>query len=97
MCTCTPHKAKSCAEGWRALEYLGTNSDDINWAFIRAARTSVADIAIIPLQDGLGLGSEARMNVPGTPECNWRWRHEQDWITTDLTSRLRCLTELRSR
>jgi 4-alpha-glucanotransferase len=96
-CGCTPLRAESCAEGQRALEYLGAQADEIHWAFIRAVLTSVADIAIIPLQDILGLGSEARMNIPGIPEGNWRWRYEQDWITTDLTGILRRLTELSSR
>jgi 4-alpha-glucanotransferase len=46
--------------------YLGFDSEPVNWVFIRAVLASVAEVAIVPLQDGLGLGSEARMNLPGT-------------------------------
>ena len=47
---------------------------EIHWAMIRAVLTSAADTAIVPLQDLLGLGSEARFNTPGTAEGNWTWR-----------------------
>jgi len=47
-----------------ALRYLNTDGAEINWDFIRAAVASVADTAVFPLQDVLGLGSEARMNLP---------------------------------
>jgi 4-alpha-glucanotransferase len=49
-----------------ARAYLGFDSEPVNWVFIRAVLASVAEIAIVPLQDVLGLGSEARMNLPGT-------------------------------
>ena len=56
---------------------ISTFSDDseINWVMIRAVLASVADVAIVPLQDVLGLGSEARMNLPGTVSGNWKWRY----------------------
>ncbi len=55
--------------------YLGvTNSKNLHWDMIRLAESSVADIAIIPMQDILGLGSEARMNIPSTLGMNWKWR-----------------------
>ena len=57
-----------------ALAYLDAEGREIHWAFIRAALASVADTAIVPLQDVLGLGSEARMNLPGRARGNWRWR-----------------------
>ncbi|MDP8921653.1 MAG: 4-alpha-glucanotransferase [Chloroflexota bacterium] len=60
--------------------YLGRNGDDIAWDFIRLALSSVARYAIVPLQDVLGLGSEARMNVPGQPADNWTWRYREDQI-----------------
>jgi 4-alpha-glucanotransferase len=53
---------------------------------------SVAKIAIIPMQDVLGLGSAARMNFPAKPEGNWRWRMRPDQITSRLADRLRKLT-----
>ena len=55
--------------------YLGFTTEPIHWVFIRAVLASVADIAIVPLQDVLGLGTEARMNLPGTTSANWRWRY----------------------
>jgi 4-alpha-glucanotransferase len=64
----------------------------MNWVFIRAILASVADMAIIPLQDVLGLGSEARMNLPGTSSGNWRWRFTADQLTPGIGARLRELT-----
>ena len=59
-----------------ALEYMGLPDDtDGNWGFIRAALGSVADLAVVPMQDYLNLGSEARINTPSTlGGNNWRWR-----------------------
>ena len=56
------------------LKYLRSDGEEINWDLIRAAFASVANTAIIPLQDVLGLGSEARMNLPSSKEGNWGWR-----------------------
>jgi 4-alpha-glucanotransferase len=57
--------------------YLGCGAHDVHWAMIRAALNSVAHLAIVPLQDVLGLGSEHRMNTPGTlGGANWTWRFE---------------------
>ena len=58
---------------------------------------SVADTAIVPLQDVLGLGSEARMNTPATLGGNWRWRVRAEALTPELATRLRALTELYGR
>lgn len=80
-----------------ARAYLGFKDEPINWALIRAVYASVADIAIVPLQDVLGLGSEARMNLPGTVRGNWKWRYQADALTTDVTARLRELTVLYDR
>jgi 4-alpha-glucanotransferase len=57
-----------------ARRYLCLDGREVHWEFIRAALASVADTAIVPAQDLLGLGSEARMNRPGTDTGNWRWR-----------------------
>ncbi|MDA2938014.1 4-alpha-glucanotransferase [Acidobacteria bacterium AH-259-A15] len=76
-----------------ARQYLNTNGHEIHWAFIRAAVASVANIAIIPLQDLLGLGSEARMNVPGRAKGNWRWRYVPEMLRDDVRDRLKDLTE----
>jgi 4-alpha-glucanotransferase len=71
-----------------ARRYLGLNGQDVHWAFIRAVLASVADTAIVPVQDVLGLGSEARMNRPGTLTGNWRWRLRPGQLTTDVAQRL---------
>lgn len=80
-----------------ALRYLGCDGTEINWSFIRAALASVADMAIIPLQDVLGLGSEARMNRPATIRGNWCWRFTADMLTENIKNRLRELTILYDR
>ncbi len=54
--------------------YLGPCDDGVHWWMIRAAFGSVANLCMLPLQDVLGLGSEARMNVPSREDGNWRWR-----------------------
>jgi 4-alpha-glucanotransferase len=64
-----------------ARAYLGFDSEPVNWVFIRAVLASVAEIAIVPLQDGLARGSEARMNLPGTVSGNWKWRSPPDSLT----------------
>ncbi|WP_456424539.1 4-alpha-glucanotransferase [Rhodocaloribacter sp.] len=70
---------------------------EIHWAFIRALFGSVADVAILPLQDLLGLGSEARMNTPGESAGNWAWRFTSDALTIPIATRLRTLTQLYGR
>lgn len=74
-----------------AREYLGFADEPINWVLIRAVLASVADTAIIPLQDVLGLGSEARMNLPGSSSGNWRWRLRPDALTPELAVSLQRL------
>jgi 4-alpha-glucanotransferase len=81
-----------------AKRYLATSGKDIAWVCIRTVIVSVADTALFPLQDVLGLGSEARMNLPGSSGgLNWRWRFTWDQITGDATGRLRDLTEVYGR
>ncbi|QXD14615.1 4-alpha-glucanotransferase [Rhodocaloribacter litoris] len=70
---------------------------EIHWAFIRALFASVAGFAIVPLQDVLGLGSEARMNTPGQEQGNWTWRFTPEQLTRPIADRLRLLTELYGR
>ena len=72
-----------------ARAYLNLKDDEpIHWRLIRGVEASVANLAIIPLQDVLGLGSEARMNLPGTSRGNWRWRFEPGELTPELSARL---------
>jgi 4-alpha-glucanotransferase len=85
----------------KAEDYLGTKGGsgggDIEWDFIRAVYSSVADRAIAPLQDALGLGSEARMNTPGQAADNWSWRARRDGLRPEIVARLRRLVELTGR
>jgi 4-alpha-glucanotransferase len=74
--------------------YLRTDGSEIHWDFVRAVLASVADLAVVPLQDLLGLGSEARMNLPGRPAGNWRWRVRGEALTPQVRVRLREMTEL---
>ena len=80
-----------------ALKYLATDGREMNWVFIRTILASVASLAITPLQDLLGLGTEARMNLPATSSGNWRWRFTRDQLNTGITSRLRELSEIYQR
>ena len=81
----------------RALDYLGCAPADVPWAMIRAAHTSVAELAIVPAQDLLALGSEARMNVPATTTGNWTWRLASDALRPETAERLHRLTHLSGR
>ena len=80
-----------------ALKYLGTDGREIHWDMIRLAMSSVAQMAILPLQDILGLGSECRMNRPGTLKGNWEWRFRPSELTEKVGERLRDLTGLYDR
>ncbi len=77
--------------------YLGARDETIAWDFIRAALMSVADTAIIPMQDVLGLGSWARLNLPGRAEGNWAWRMRPEQLTIDHAHHLAYLTALYGR
>jgi len=78
-------------------KYLNTDGSEIHWTFIRALEASVADTVLIPLQDVLGLGTDARMNLPATLGGNWRWRFPSDALKPELAARLWELTELYER
>jgi 4-alpha-glucanotransferase len=77
--------------------YLGRDGHDIVWDLIRAGQASSARAAIIPLQDVLALGTEARMNMPSRVAGNWEWRFRADSLTPMLAQRLRELAELYGR
>ncbi len=80
-----------------ATDYLASDRREIHWDMIRAVAKSVADTMVIPLQDLLGLGSEARMNVPGRAEGNWRWRFTTDAIGPDVVSLFAVTTSVSGR
>jgi 4-alpha-glucanotransferase len=71
---------------------LRANNREVIWAMIREALASQADTAIVPAQDLLELGSEARMNFPGIAKGNWRWRLKDSALTQELAQRLRSIT-----
>jgi 4-alpha-glucanotransferase len=79
------------------LKYLRSDGREINWSFIEAAFQSAARMALAPLQDVLGFGSEARMNLPASQEGNWKWRFRSGGLTEDLSGRLRRLAEFYNR
>jgi 4-alpha-glucanotransferase len=81
-------KCASRDEQQHALEYFGPAQDGMHWAFIRAAFSSVAKMAIVPLQDFLGLGSDARMNTPSRSDGNWGWRFSPGALTDDLAEKM---------
>jgi len=80
-----------------ALEYLNTGGSEIHWDFIRAVLASCANTAVVPLQDLLGLGTEARMNLPNSTTDNWAWRFESGALSDEIQKRLRRLSELYGR
>jgi 4-alpha-glucanotransferase len=87
----------STAELWRkerenVLRYVGSDGADINWDMIRTALKSPADTVILSAQDLLGLGSEARMNRPGTVENNWQWRLTPGALAPSVAGRLALMT-----
>ncbi|HYO11333.1 MAG TPA: 4-alpha-glucanotransferase [Tepidisphaeraceae bacterium] len=82
----------------KAIRYLDLRDlKQVHWSMIRAAMLSPADTVIFPVQDVLGLGGEARMNVPGVAERNWTWRFRNGALTNELARRLKELADLSDR
>ena len=79
----------------RLFQYLGhqVSGEEIHWELIRLAMMSVANTVILPMQDVLGLGEEARMNRPATTSGNWRWRFLPEQLTPEVTRRLLEMTK----
>jgi 4-alpha-glucanotransferase len=77
--------------------YLGSDGSDIAWDLIRLAFSSVADTAIVSLQDVMRLGDEARMNTPGRPTGNWGWRYLAHQLHPGLAEGLGELTTIYGR
>ena len=95
------HDNHTTAGCWASLDqgardhvrrYLTVHGHDIPWHFIRAVLASVADTAILPMQDVLSLGTEARLNMPGRAMGNWGWRLLPGQLHDDLAQRLAYLT-----
>jgi len=74
-----------------------TDETKVNWTFIRAALSSVADTVVIPMQDYLGLGNEARINTPSTLGSNWEWRMKEDACTSELAEKIKKLMKVYGR
>lgn len=81
----------------RYLNLGKCSREEIKWEFIRAVLSCVADLAVIPMQDYLGLGSEARINIPSTLGGNWTWRMKKGAFTKELALEIREMSELYGR
>ena len=81
----------------KVRRYMNTNGNSIHWDFLRTCLGTIADYAIIPMQDILGLGEEGRMNVPGVAENNWAWRYRKEDISEGLAEGLKETTQLYGR
>lgn len=85
------------AERDAAIRYMGSDGKQVVWDFIRLLLSSVADTAIVPMQDVLELGSEARMNLPATVDHNWRWRMRSDQMKAEPAAGLRRMNRMYGR
>ncbi|MGD9613209.1 MAG: 4-alpha-glucanotransferase [Kiritimatiellia bacterium] len=88
----TRTKAQIDAERKMILDYLGTDGREIHWDLIGLGSRSNANTFVVPLQDLLGLGSEARMNVPGVAGGNWQWRFRWEQLTDAIRDRFAFVT-----
>lgn len=91
------HSGAAEHERRNAESYLGRGEDGIHWTFIRAAQGSPACLSVVPVQDILGLGSEARMNTPSLHGGNWRWRLQENQLNGDVASKMALLAEVSDR
>ena len=83
-----PYRGRVAEEREFARAYLGMDGRPINWVLIQTVMASVADTVVIPMQDVLGLGNEARMNMPGRAEGNWGWRFLKQAVSDGVRDRL---------
>jgi 4-alpha-glucanotransferase len=83
----------------RLFRYLGreVRAEEIHWELIRLLMMSVANLVIVPMQDILGLGQEARMNLPATREGNWQWRLSPNALTEEVAAQLGEITRIYDR
>lgn len=78
-------------------DYLGIDADPMPWPLVRSALASVARLAVLPMQDVLGLDASHRMNVPGVAEGNWRWRFDWEKVLPEHSERLKAWVQLYGR
>ncbi len=92
------HDATEEEKYW-LFKYLGRtiSAEEIHWELVRLAMMSVANMVILPIQDVLGLGAEARMNRPSSTEGNWEWRLKDEQLNEQIIRQLREITELYGR
>jgi 4-alpha-glucanotransferase len=91
------YEKRSKAEKELIRRYLARPDYDIAWDFIRLAMASTASFAIVPFQDALNLGSDARMNMPSTVGGNWDWRYRPEALNEWVANRLREMVDLYGR
>lgn len=91
------YRNSSAYEKDHVRRYMASDGSDIGWDMIRLAYASVSDTAVIPLQDLMSLGNEARMNYPGRVGGWWTWRYTEEMLTDAISERIRELAELFSR
>lgn len=91
------HDDLPAKEKKRVQEYFFHTQEVMPWPMVRAAMASVANMAILPMQDILELGAEGRMNTPSTSSGNWRWRFEWSQLPEGLAGRLHHLAQLYNR
>jgi 4-alpha-glucanotransferase len=77
----------------QVLRYTGTDGSNIQWDMLRLLTMSVAGMTVVTMQDLMGLGEEARMNMPGRPDGNWGWRFTPEMLTEDILAQLKEMTE----
>ena len=104
---CTGTHDNNTSKGWfdnlddptrlRLMDYLQNSTELMPWPLVRAALASVACLAMLPMQDLLGLDQTHRMNTPGTTEGNWCWRFDWDWLPADLPERLKHMNHVYGR
>ena len=93
----TKEKANSVVKELQKKGYLDSNNENICNVLIKAAYRSVANIVVIPLQDILNLGSDARMNFPGKLGGNWTWRYSDEQLSEEIKNWLNHLSNLYER
>lgn len=81
----------------RVNDYFSCRGDEMPWPMVRATLASVAQTAIVPMQDILALDNSARMNVPGVPKGNWQWRFNWQQVPEDLSEKLLKMNKLYGR
>jgi len=91
------YAARTAEERKLVERYTGGSDPDVVRRFLRLAFASVCRLAVVPLQDALGLGSEARLNTPGTASGNWAWRFREGALSEELARGLRELAALYGR